>query len=254
MPLTEQLKAVARESGADLVGVADLSPFKADRSVPRRDMLERFASAVAIAVRLDDAIMDGIDRAPTSDYVRHYRAVNIKLDTITARLAEWTRRRGFSASEIPASQTVDSVNLLGPISHKAVARMAGIGWQGKSLLIVSPQFGPRIRLATLLTDLPLSADTPLKNRCGICTECATACPASAIKNVGTKDRYEGRREALWFERCVEQTLRFEADPAIAAQVCGVCVKVCPFGRSKRANAIRTEASERLLKLREKATG
>ena len=49
-------------------------------------------------------------------------------------------------------------DLFGNISHKAVARTEGIGWQGKSLLIVSPQYGPRIRLATVLTDMPLEPD------------------------------------------------------------------------------------------------
>ncbi len=68
------------------------------------------------------------------------------------------------------------------ISHKAVARMAGLGWQGKSLLLINPEYGPRVRLVTILTDMPLTPDGPVKNRCGACLECVQACPASAIKN------------------------------------------------------------------------
>jgi epoxyqueuosine reductase QueG len=230
MEQTEELKAAARKAGADLVGVADLGPFKAERSILSPHILDRFTNAVSVAIHLDDTIVDGIEGAPTPDYVRHYRAVNATLDVITAQLVKCISQRGFSALAIPASQIVDETNLLASISHKAVARLAGIGWQGKSLLIISPQYGPRIRLSTLLTDMPLSADAPLKNRCGTCNECTKACPASAIKNIGTKDRYETRDDALYFSRCVKQTLQFKASPGIGAQVCGVCVKVCPFGK------------------------
>ena len=82
--------------------------------------------------------------------------------------------------------------------------------------------------------MPLSFDKPLKNRCGTCKECTKACPVSAIKNIRTEDRYESREGALHFNRCVEQTLVFKAQPGIHAQICGVCVKVCPFGRRNRA--------------------
>ena len=229
MERTEELKETARAAGADLVGVADLGPFKADETMPPPHVLERFTKAVSVAVHLDNAVVESIEGAPTPLYAQHYRAVNATLDRLTAQLVKWITARGSSAYAIPASQIVDESNLLGSISHKAVARLAGIGWQGKSLLIVSPQFGPRIRLSTILTDMALSSDMPLKNRCGTCDKCAKACPASAIKNIPTKDRYATREDALHFQRCVEQTRRFKARPGIDAQICGVCVRVCPFG-------------------------
>ena len=205
MERTEELKATARAAGADLVGVADLGPFKAGGTILPPHVLERFTKAVSVAVHLDDTIVESIEEAPTPLYAQHYRAVNATLDRLTAQLVKWITARGSSAYAIPASQIVDESNLLGSISHKAVARLAGIGWQGKSLLIVSPQYGPRIRLSTILTDMPLSSDKPVRNRCGTCNECTKACPASAIKNIRTEDRYANREDALHFRRCVEQT-------------------------------------------------
>ena len=230
MERTEELKAIARAAGADLVGVADLGPFKAGETMLPPHVLERFTRAVSVAVHLDDTIIEGIEGAPTPLYAQHYCAINATLDHLTAQLVEWITARGFSAYAIPASQIVDENNLLGSISHKAVARLAGIGWQGKSLLIVSPQYGPRIRLATILTDTPLSSDKPVKNRCGTCDECTKACPAAAIKSIRTMDRYANREEALHFRRCVEQTRRFKARLGIEAQICGICIRACPFGR------------------------
>jgi epoxyqueuosine reductase QueG len=231
MQQTQELRAMAQEAGCDLVGIADLQPFKSERAAVPSDMLDRFATAVSIAVHLDDAIIDGIEGSPTPAYAEHYRRINATLDTVTGRLEGWIKSQGYAANAIPASKVVDPTNLLGAVSHKAVARLAGIGWQGKSLLIISPQYGPRLRLATVLTDMPLTPDKPLMNRCGSCARCVQACPAAAIKNVGAKDRYGSREEALFLDRCVSQTLRFKAKPEIAAQICGVCVRVCPFGHA-----------------------
>ena len=236
MERTEELKATAKAAGADLVGVADLGPFKASETVLPLEVLERFTKAVSLAVHLDDTIVEDIQEAPTPLYAQHYRSVNSTLDRLTAQLVKWITARGSSAYAIPASQIVDESNLLGSISHKAVARLAGIGWQGKSLLIVSPEYGPRIRLATILTDMPLSCDKPAKNRCGTCDKCAKACPASAIKNVRTEGRYANREEALHFSRCVEQTRQFKARLGIEAQICGVCIRACPFGRNARGKS------------------
>jgi epoxyqueuosine reductase QueG len=227
---TEELKGAAREAGCDLVGIADLAPFKAERAALPDGLLDGFVCAVSVAIHLDDSIVDGIGGGPTPAYARHYRQANTTLDAITARLAEWIASRGCAGHAIPASQVVDANRLLASISHKAVARLAGIGWQGKSLLIVSPQYGPRIRLATVLTDMPLICDRPLKNRCGTCDRCTRACPAGAIKNVGTKDRYGSRQDALHLDRCVERTLQFKANPEVGAQICGVCVQVWSFGK------------------------
>ena len=95
---------------------------------------------------------------------------------------------------------------------------------------MTPDYGPRVRLVTVLTDAPLEADSPIKNRCGECTLCRDACPAGAIKGIGIKDNYKNREEALYFSRCVEKlTGEFSKLPNIGALICGICIKVCPFG-------------------------
>jgi len=230
MHLTADLKKFCRSNGADIVGVADLGPFKSNIPVIPHDLLDVYTHAVSVAIHLEEAVLHDITDHPTPEYAEHYRSTNASLDRLTGEVLQWITARGFHAHPIPASFITDEKNLLGHVSHKAVARMAGIGWQGKSLLIVSPEFGPRIRLATVLTDMLLKADKPTPQKCGTCAECARACPSSAIKNVAAKDGYADRDEALHFLRCVEKTLEFSSMPGIGARICGVCVKVCPFGR------------------------
>ena len=61
------------------------------------------------------------------------------------------------------------------------ATSAGIGWVGKNGLLISPEHGPRLSLATVLTDAPLAADAPVEaSRCGACTLCRDHCPSGAI--------------------------------------------------------------------------
>lgn len=233
MEHSERLKAIAKEAGADLCGIADLAPFKESWIVIPKHLLDHYTMAVSIAVRLDNAIIDAISDAPTVDYARHYRETNMRLDDITAQIVAWIGTKGFQSSAVPASHVADEENLLGSLSHKAVARMAGIGWQGKSLLIVSPQYGPRIRLATVITDMPLAFDQPIRNRCGECRECSEACPVSAIRNVLTGSQYESRDAAIDLKKCADRTLEVKALPGIGVRACGVCVRACPFGRKKR---------------------
>lgn len=229
MNLTTQIKEFCKSKGADLVGIADLEPFKnSNFIVVPKDLLEPFSHAISIAICLDREIIKTISDAPTPAYANLYRSVNISLDKISSEIVQWINERGFNALAIAASKILDEVNLLGAISHKAVARMAGIGWQGKNLLIITPQYGSRIRLATVLTNMPLISDHPLKNRCGKCDKCAEACPSSAIKNVSTDGHYLTREDAVDIYKCYSRLKKFKVTSGIEATICGVCIKACPF--------------------------
>jgi epoxyqueuosine reductase QueG len=230
----QECKNAALDAGADLVGVADLDRVQGIETIPE-NLLDGYRRAVSIAVRLSDGVIDPIVDRPTPLYFQHYARVNALLDDIALRVAQKMQHIGGKALPIPASQVLDTENWRSYLSHKATAVAAGVGWQGKSLLVVSPQFGPRIRLVTVLTDLELAPDQPLKNLCGKCSSCAKACPAGAIKNVNTESHYADRNEALAFEKCVEKVYReFRGMPFIEAPICGVCIRACPWGKRKRA--------------------
>lgn len=230
MSLTTDLKTFIHTSGADVSGIADLGPLKQGLLVVPADLLEPYRYAVSVGMRLTSGIIDVITDGPTQEYADHCRALNSKLNDLTAGIVGWIIGRGHAARAIPASQSVDEKRLLGNISHKAVAITAGLGWQGKSLLLVTPNFGPRVRLATVLTDLPLEPGAPLKNRCGTCRECAKACPAQAIRNVSTTDHYERREDAVELRQCHAKLLQFKERPEIGYTFCGVCIAACPFGK------------------------
>ncbi len=226
------VKRLAQNCGADLVGIADLTLLEGIETEPP-GLLVGYRRAVSIGVRLADGVMDQIVDAPTPLYQQHYAKVNALLDDIALRVSQYIRKTGRKALPIPASQVLDRKRWYSYISHKAVAIAAGLGWQGKSLLVVNPEHGPRIRLVTVLTDLDLIPDKPLKNLCGKCSACAEACPARAIRNVNTESHYTTRDEALVFERCVKKvTQEFPKLPYIENPICGVCIRACPRGMKK----------------------
>ncbi|NNL41704.1 MAG: epoxyqueuosine reductase [Desulfobacterales bacterium] len=227
---TEEFKARIRDFGADLVGIADVEPLK-DLKMDPPDLLEPFVTAVTIAIKLPAAVFEQIVDRPTPIYKSVYTTANLILDQIAFRTAMVLQSDGFPSLPIPASQVLDKENWYAAISHKAVARMAGVGWQGKNLLLITPQYGSRVRLATLLTKAPLEVDGPIKNRCGNCTACQDACPAQAIRGLSTKTHYKSRNEAMHFSMCVEKvTGEFAKIPEVEAPICGICIKACPFGR------------------------
>lgn len=231
---SRDLKDFARSCGADLVGVADLNLLEGIQTEPT-DLLDGYTRAVSIGVRLADGVIDPIVDKPTPIYQQHYAKVNALLDDIAVRVSQYLQAAGYKSLPIPASQLLDKEEWHSYLSHKAVAVAAGLGWQGKSLLVVSPQFGPRIRLVTILTDGELEADRPLKNLCAKCSACAEACPAQAIKNVNTSDHYRDREEALHFNRCVARVTQNPVEiPFIESPICGVCIRACPFGQRKKS--------------------
>jgi epoxyqueuosine reductase QueG len=227
---SSELKRFCFEHGADLVGVADLTLLKERFDTRPSGLLNGYLRGISIGISLKGDIVEGISEGPTASYADHYREVNRFLDELARSTTGWLGRLGFQSLAIPASDVVDQLNWCGALSHRAVGRLAGLGWTGKSLMLINPRYGPRFRMATILTEMPLVADKPLENRCGGCRICAEACIAKAIKNTGTDSFYEHRVEAVDINRCITVLKEFRARPEIAAMVCGVCVKVCPYGQ------------------------
>ncbi len=113
----------------------------------------------------------------------------------------------------------------GEISHKAVAHAAGLGWIGRSMLLVTPQYGPRVSLVTVLTDMPLAAGKPMANRCGKCTRCIEACTRGALGNGHFDDRPARLEDALSVGTCgpwIGKSWR-------AGRLCYDCMLACPWG-------------------------
>jgi len=214
---TEKIKTLCQQWGGALFGVADLSSFKKVAAPLPPSLINRFSYGISVGFHLSNPILEGIENQPTPLYFHHYQRVNILLDTIGLMITSAIQDLGYQAMPIPASQIVDWKTQKGHLSHKHVARAAGLGWIGRNNLLVNEKFGSRIRLVTILTDLPLMIDPPSIKDCGSCRACLSVCPAGAI---------EERQENFDHLRCYEQLRTFAKTLHFSHNICGVCVKAC----------------------------
>jgi epoxyqueuosine reductase QueG len=232
--LREELRNEALALGGDFFGVADLSPAQHLVLEQGGEMIAQFPRALSVGVVMPFAIVDQLPRprekAVALAYRTHsYSILNDRLDQITSKLTSRLQKRGYLAFPVRASQTVDEEKLIGHISHKLAAHMAGLGWIGKSCLLVTPEVGPRVRWATVLTNAPLPTGKPMEVRCGTCTDCVDACPVSAFtgRNFSPSEPRESRFDA---KKCDEYLDWYKRVPDMEISVCGMCVYACPHGR------------------------
>lgn len=216
--------------GASLVGFADLM---GGVSPP----ISEWSRAVSMAVALDPSALEGVRDGPTAEYYKEYKRVNRALNEIAGRAAELIYSLGYRAEPFPATvpeslQGDERINTLSvAFQHKTAATRAGLGWVGKNALLITPRFGPRVRLATVLTDIPLPVGEPITaGQCGKCSACARVCPAHAIEGMEWQAGVD--RDVLVDARACLETARGLLHERVGADnaVCGVCVSVCPVGR------------------------
>jgi len=210
------LKRTALDFGACCFGVASVEKMKS--SLPPAEEMADFPYAVSIGWRLSDYIIDSLVDGPTRLYAYHYRVVNNALDAVALRVANQVQRMGYEACPIPSSQIIDWKQNLGHASHRWAAYHAGLGWYGRSNLIISPLHGARVRYVTVFTDMPLPEGGPVAMDCGDCRACIDVCPVGAISE---------KREDFNLAKCQEQLRFYRNTWNIGHYICGLCIKACP---------------------------
>ncbi|MFC2165231.1 hypothetical protein ACFLT2_09575 [Acidobacteriota bacterium] len=221
----EHLKRIALDSGFNLFGVADVSNIRSEFNLDKTT-ITKFHRGISLGKKLLDAIMDEIKDKPTSLYFHHYRQLNFFLDRGAFLIASEIQALGFKSLPIPASQIIDWKKQQSHVSHKKIGCLAGLGWIGRSNLLVNQDIGSRFRMVTVLTDMPLSVADPNEGNCGQCRQCIPVCPAHAID-------VDPQNFDHW--ACFEKLKEFRNSGIVGQYICGVCIQACPG--IKRARGI-----------------
>jgi epoxyqueuosine reductase QueG len=225
-----ELKKFAASQGASLFGVADISGIKDEfEFIPA--VKERVTCAVCFGVGLSGLVLSEVENEPTKLYFHHYRSANMFLDQLAFAVSQWVDRKGFSALPVPASQITDWQKQRAHLSHKKIGFMAGLGWIGRNNLLVSKKFGAQFRLTCVLTDMRLKCDEPVKDDCGKCFACMSACPVEAISE--TPDDFKHLV-------CFEKLKDFQRQNVVGQFICGICVKACGKKRKTEDGRRKTE--------------
>lgn len=217
MDITEELLSLMRAQGADLAGCADLT-----------DLGCGWPRGLAVAKRIPDYVLSDMENGPTQLYYDTYHALNASLNELVLTAEDFLTSHGYSAW----AQTTDrafTVYERTLLPHKSIAMRAGLGWIGKSNLLVTPEYGSAVRLSTLVTNAPLSPGVPIpESRCGSCVSCLKACPAGAIH--GTLWHLGCDRDEMFDMPACDakaKAMSFQ-NYGISATLCGQCFLKCPY--------------------------
>jgi epoxyqueuosine reductase QueG len=201
----------------------------------RDELLGQGAAVVGYAVLtgLLGAEIAHLDRAVSIGVARRLNEDTLGILTrLQKRAVRHLKAQGYRTLALPpdSDRKKDTFvsKLYALFNHKMAATSAGIGWVGMNGLLINPQHGPRLTLATVLTDAPLAADRPFETSgCGACTLCRDHCPSKAI----TGAEWSRKDPFVELVRLVECRGHKAAKRQVAGKPnCGLCITVCPYGR------------------------
>jgi len=221
--ITSMIENELLRLGADIVGFGDISELP-------DNIRSGMPIGISVAVLYPKEVIRGISALPTQEYRDWYDKLNKRLDLIVMNGAETLQKMGYSAiaqtrEYVGSGEFGDNTAL----PHKTIATRAGIGWIGKSALLVTAKYGSAIRLSSILTDAPIdTAKATDKSRCGDCMVCANACPAGAVS--GKLWEVGICRDELFDPIKCRKTARERAKQGFGGEnitICGKCIEVCP---------------------------
>jgi len=211
-----------KDHGADLVGFADVSCLPAD-------VTGGLTRAVSIAEALDPAVIRDIRAGPTPEYFAEYERANLRLTQLSEEVTHILIGAGSRAQAFPpTTEQIDRTTLSAKLQHRTVATRAGLGWIGKSGLLVTKEYGPAVRLVSVLTDAELETGKPIDtSSCGDCHQCVEHCPAQAIAGVNWEIGVT-REHVYNAVACFKTARTLSGAKGLKATICGVCINVCPW--------------------------
>jgi len=169
-----------------------------------------------------------LETTPSIWYHEHYRTVNTLLDQYAYRIALVLTKWGFPSVSIPrdayGSIAVLRKNPVAFFSHRHAAFLAGLGNFGTNNVLLTPEYGPRVRFASIFTAADIPQD-PLcsDDLCIRCMQCVECCPVQALT------------EGTYPESLTDKSACSARSEELASRYispCGLCIRVCPVGEDR----------------------
>lgn len=205
---------------AHSLGVSILEFVKLPPDIIFQEFSVLFDNAIILAMEMSK---EDIDKAPSQSTINMVFGTYDDLGIAANGITEHLREQGYAAQ---ADHPLGGLVLFPPLAQRA-----GIGWVGKHGILITPEFGPRVRLAAVYTNienLPFAETNHhgwIENYCETCGNCAQQCPPKAIRDE-SETHETGRITRIHQQPCFEYFAQYYG--------CSICVKVCPFSQSPDA--------------------
>jgi len=232
--ITQQIKSVARWLGADLVGICEVNPswiysHWGDTDASYSGGLANPGDPIEIPLWLKYAVVMAVEM----DYEQIMRSPAIqsapslgysKMAFVAPSLATYIRELGYHA--MPCGT---EFALMIPLAVDA-----GLGELGRNGLLITEQFGPRVRICSVFTELPLQVDSPIdigvQAFCERCLHCAEACPSTAIMSGERTDKAWNVSNNINVLKWPIKALNCRRFWDKNEGSCSNCIRVCPFNK------------------------
>jgi epoxyqueuosine reductase len=223
------VKRAGRFLGADLVGICEYDErWVYTHNYSRRDQRDK-------PIDLPEDLPNVIVLANQMDHDT--------IKTVPSALSGAATGQGYSKDIIAVLSLTQYIRNLG---YRAVASLndtalsiplaiqAGLGEYGRHGLLITPEFGPRVRIAKIFTDLPLQPDEPIhfgvQEFCGVCRRCSSACPPKAIPDgepsaeaYSVSNLVGVKKWTVNAEKCFKFWTNQGTD-------CSICIRICPYNK------------------------
>lgn len=251
MHITSDIKEYILAEGADLVGMAPVDRFEgAPRGHRPWDLLPTAKSVISFGIRLVDSIvdypeylLDAESRIPQETraafLVRNFYlelghfVQDRELNLLGLKVALRLEKQGCKSLATPATQEGAELllsNFFGFFSQRHAAVRAGLGEFGYNNIVLNPEFGPRVRYGSVITEAEFDYDPLLSEQVCLrdgCRECLDACTGSAIT---LKEGFDLEQVFIDTPAVTDPRLcmpREDGRPRIACTFYGTCLRVCP---------------------------
>lgn len=169
-----------------------------------------------------------VETAPSIYYHELYKTVNSMLDSKAYEISNYLNEKGFGAIYLPRDAYGDIKILIDKpfafFSHKHAAYLAGLGSFGHNNVLLTPQFGPRVRFTSIFTTAKIKGDIiKTEDLCTHCLLCVKNCPVGAIPKTGDFPPPVDKKTCAI--RSTELRDEYRSP-------CGICIKVCPVGHDR----------------------
>jgi epoxyqueuosine reductase len=230
--LKSEIRARCVRLDIPMMGVASVnrwedppfSPWMSEEFYPR-SIFPEARSVIVLGLPITLPILE---TTPSIHYHELYRTVNSILDQQGYLLSTMLNERGHPSIWIPrdgyGSLEVLKRNPIAFFSHRHAAFLAGLGTFGVNNMLLTKEYGPRVRFVSVITSAELPPDPIVEEEfCIRCMRCVKSCPTKALiegdypQSLTSKDRCTAWNDSL---------------RAKHISPCGICIKVCPVGEDR----------------------